>query len=143
MSRGKGKGKRTHLETFQDENKAEDMVMVNHQVERHARRMAEHDQRMAELELKKRRMDLEADGKRREAEACQLNAKYQREREKEKHDMEMLRLCLQFQLSGGGSGVSALATPAGQFGLEQQQEVFPTPNVFESMGTGIDGAYQM
>jgi hypothetical protein len=137
----KGKEKRT-LDTFQDENKTEALVLASLAADKHARKMAEHDQRMAELEIKKRRIDLEATGKHLEAEDCRIAAQHQRERERDKHDMDMLRLCLQYQGGGGGSGVvPGLATPAGQFGMEQP-EVFPTPDVFGSMGTpGNDGEY--
>jgi hypothetical protein len=83
-------------------------------------------------------MDIEANGKRLEAEDCRIAAQHQREREKEQHDMQMLRLCLQYQ---GGSGVAGVAgpatTPAAQFGMEQ----FANPGAFGDMGMGMGGNY--
>lgn len=86
----KGKGKRTRQEAFADENKVEAQVLASLATEKHARKMAEHQQKMKELEIKKHRLTQEADEKK-------LQAQYQREREKEAHEMQMLRLRLQYQ----------------------------------------------
>lgn len=82
--------------------------------------MAEHAQRMVELEIKKQRMDLDANEKRLQAEDRRLAAQHQREREKEAHDLQMFRLCLQYQ----GANAAGLE----QFGLGAQQ--FGNPAAF-------------
>jgi hypothetical protein len=46
-----------------DENKAEAAVLVSIMVDKHAHKMAEHAQCMAELGIKKQRMDIEANRK--------------------------------------------------------------------------------
>ena len=66
---------------------------------------------MAELEIKRRRIDLEANEKQLQAEDRRLAVQHQREREKEAHDLQMFRLRLQHQ----GSGTTAI----GQFGMQQ------------------------
>lgn len=120
-----------------DENKAEAAVLASIAADKHARKMAEHAQRMAELGIKKQRMDIEANGKHLEVEDRRIAAQHQREREKEQHDMQMLRLRLQYQ---GGSGVASVAGPAtapAQFGMEQ----FANPGAFGDMGMGMGGNY--
>jgi hypothetical protein len=64
----KGKAKRTRHEAFADENKAEAKTLASLTAAKHARKMAEHTQRMAELELKKWRIDTEASEKQMQAE---------------------------------------------------------------------------
>jgi hypothetical protein len=131
--------------TFQDNNAAAAGAFANATQARQEQKMAEHAQRMVELEIKKRRLDLEADGKKYEAEDRRLAAQYQREREKEQHDMAMLRLRLQFQASSGVSGVSNLASGA-QFGLDPQGQFagantsqFADPSAFGTLGMGMHG----
>jgi hypothetical protein len=86
--------------------------------------MAEHAQRMAELEIKKQRIDLEAKGKLLEAEERRIIAQHQREREREQHDMQMLRLRMQYQAVAGHGVADA------QFGMEQ----FASANTFGDTG---------
>jgi hypothetical protein len=95
--------------------------------------MAEHAQRMAELEIKKQRIDLEAKGKLLEAEERCIIAQHQREREREQHDMQMLRLRLQYQ------GVMGRGVNGEQFVMEE----FADTNTFNDvgMGMGADGSY--
>ena len=95
--------------------------------------MAEHAQRMAELGIKKQRMDIEANGKRLEAEDRRIAAQHQCEHEKEQHDMQMLHLRLQHQ---GHSGITGCATPAGS-GMEG----LVNPSAFGDMGTGMGGNF--
>ena len=79
---------------------------------------------MVELEIKKQRIDLEANEKRLD---CRITAQHQCEHEKEQHAMQMLRLQLQYQ---GASGVSGHAAPP-QFGMEP----FTDLNAFGRLGT--------
>jgi len=76
--------------------------------------MAEHAQRMVELEIKKQRMDLDANEKRLQADDRRLAAQHQREREKEAHDLQMFRLRLQYQ-GANAAGMGHM----GQFGVQQ------------------------
>jgi hypothetical protein len=135
----KSKGKRSHYEAFVDDNKAEAMVLASMNADKHTRKMAEYQHRMAELEFKKQRITLEAQGKQLEADERRIAAQYQREREKEKHEMEMLKekhememQRLRVQLQGGahlgGSGVSGLDANTAQY------EQFPASNPFGSLG---------
>ena len=78
---------------------------------------------MAELELKKQWIDVEASEKQMQVEDYRLTAQHQREREKELHDMQMLHLRLQYQ---GGT-----AAGMGQFGMTQ----FPNQGAFRGVGT--------
>ena len=121
----KGRGKRTRQEAFADENKAETEVLAAIAAEKHTRKMAEHAQWMAELEIKKQRINLEANDKRLQAEDRRIIAQHQQEREKEAHDMQMLRLRLQYQ----GAGVSGM----GQFGTTQ----FGDHGAFGGAGPGV------
>jgi hypothetical protein len=138
----KAKGKRTHQDAFADENKSEAMVLASMASDKHTRKMAEHEQRMAELGIKKQRMDLEAKGKHLEAEERLAAARFQREREKELHDLEMLRLRLQYQ---GGSGVAGVASIPGEPAATAQfsTDPFPETNAFGNLGMGLDGNYLM
>lgn len=88
--------------------------------------MAEHAQRMVELEIKKQRMALDANEKRLQAEDRRLAAQHQREREKEAHDLQMFRLRLQYQGSNA-AGIGHM----GQFRAQQ----FGDPAAF---GGGAD-----
>jgi len=115
------------------------MVLANLASDKHTRKMAEHAQRMAELDIKKQCMDLEAKGKHLEAEERLAAARYQCEREKEQHDMEMLRLRLQYQGGSGVAGISGQAATAAQFSTEP----FPDTNAFGNLGMGLDGNYLM
>jgi hypothetical protein len=99
----KAQGKRSRQEAFADENRAEAEILASLAGEKHARKMAEHAQRMVELGIKKQRLDLDATEKRLHAEDRRLTAQHQREREKEAHDLQMFRLRLQYQ----GAGASA------------------------------------
>ena len=89
-----------------DKNKAEAAALASMTADKDTRKMAEHAQRMVELEIKKQRMDIEANGKLLQAEDRRIAAQHQREREKEQHEMQMLRLRLQYQ---GGSGIAGIA----------------------------------
>jgi len=80
--------------------------------------MAKHTQCMVELEIKKQRIDLEANEKCLEAEDHQIAVQ---------HTMQMLPLQLQYQ---GASGVSGHAAPP-QFGMEP----FTDLNAFGRLGT--------
>ena len=124
----KAKGKWTHQEAFADKSKAKAEVLNKLVADKHTRKMAEYAQHMAELEIKKQRLDMEAKGKHLEAEECLATAQHQREREKKQHEMEMLRLRLQYQ-GGGLSGQQG--TAAAQFGAESfSAEPFAGPNTF-------------
>ena len=72
----KNKGKQTHQNAFVDENKSEAIVIAGLAAEKHARKMAEHEQCMAELEIKKQRLALNAKGKHLEAEERRIAAQY-------------------------------------------------------------------
>jgi hypothetical protein len=133
----KAKGKQTHVDAFQDKCKTEAIALTNLAADKHARKMAEHDQLMAKLDIKKQQLDIEAAGKRHEAEDRRIAAQHKREHEKEQHEMEMLCLHLQFQGGSEGSGVAGLVMSTVQFGMDQEQ--FPTPNVFGNLGMGIGG----
>jgi hypothetical protein len=133
----KAKGKRMHVDAFQDKCKTEAIALANLAADKHARKMAEHDQLMAKLDIKKQQLDIEAAGKHHEAEDCQIAAQHKCEHEKEQHNMEMLCLRLQFQGASGGSRVAGLVMSTAQFGMDQEQ--FPTPNAFGNLGTGIGG----
>jgi hypothetical protein len=52
----KKRGKRSHQDAFADENKAEADILATLAAGKHARKMAEHAQRMVELEIKRQRM---------------------------------------------------------------------------------------
>jgi hypothetical protein len=112
LSTSKKKGKRTRQEAFADENQAEAQIIANFNAEKHVRKMAEFAQRMAELELKKQRMALEADEKRLQVEAHRLSAQHQREREKEQYELQVLRLRLQYQ--GSNAAVGSMTFPMDQ-----------------------------
>jgi hypothetical protein len=99
----KAQGKRSRQEAFADENRAESEILASLAAEKHARKMAEHAQRMVELGIKKQRMDLDATEKRHHAEDRRLAAQHQREREKEAHDLQMFRLRLQYQGAGAAA----------------------------------------
>jgi hypothetical protein len=88
----KNKGKWSHQDAFADENKAEAEIFASLMADKHARKMAEHTQCMVELEIKKQRIDLEANEKHLEAEDHQITVQHQREHEKEQHAMQMLCL---------------------------------------------------
>jgi hypothetical protein len=92
----KNKGKRTRQDAFMDKNKQEAAALARMTADKHARKMAEHAQCMAELEIKKQRMDIETKGKLLEAEDRRIAAQHQCEHEKEQHEMQMLRLRLQY-----------------------------------------------
>jgi hypothetical protein len=129
----KNKGKHSHQDTFVDETKAEATALANLASDKHVHRMAE-------LDIKKQQMALDAQGKQLEAEECLVAARHQHEREKEQHDMEML--CLRLQLQGGGSGstgVTGQAATAPQFGAE----VFPNTTAFGNLGMGLNSNYHM
>ena len=64
----KVQGKRSRQEAFADENQAKAEIFASLAGEKHARKMAEHAQRMVELGIKKQRIDLEAIEKRHQAE---------------------------------------------------------------------------
>lgn len=116
------------------------MVLANLASDKHTRKMAEFAQRLAELEIKKQRLDLDAKVKRLEAEERLEAARHQREREKEQHDMEMLRLRLQYQGTGASvSSVPGQAATAAQFGMEP----FADTDAFGSLGGGLDGNFLM
>jgi hypothetical protein len=121
-----------------DENKAQATVLASIMVDKHARKMAEHAQCMAELGIKKQWIDIEANRKRLEAKDRRLAAQYQRKRKKEQHDMQMLCLHLQYQ---GGSGITGCAAPAAQF--VPGMEGLVSPSAFEDMGTEMGGNYLM
>ena len=110
----KNKGKRSRQDAFADENKAEAEIFASLSADKHARKKAEHAQRMVELEIKKQRIDLEANAKHLEAEDCQITAQHQCKHKKEQHTMQMLRLQLQYQ---GASGISGLVLPWLTFGI--------------------------
>jgi hypothetical protein len=121
----KASGKCSRQEAFADENRAEAEILASLAGEKHARKMAEHAQRMVELGIKKQRLDLDATEKRHHAEDRRLAAQHQREREKEAHDLQMFRLRLQYQGAGaqfgnvnafGGGGVPAANDAIEQFG---------------------------
>ena len=138
------------------------MVIAGLAAEKHACKMAEHEQRMAELEIKKQRLALDAKGKHLEAEERRIAAQHQRDREREQHNMQMLHLWLQYQQgvsgSSGISGVSGVDTTA-QFGMEQcglgslglaadggqfgteHHEQYAGSNTFGNLGIGLDGTY--
>jgi len=107
-----------------DKNKAEAEVLANLGAAKHARRMAEHAQHMAKLELKKQWIDVEASEKQMQAEDHQTTAKHQWECEKEVHDLQMLCLCIQYQGTSTAAGM-------GQFGMTQ----FAGPETFKGVGT--------
>ncbi|KAF8222864.1 hypothetical protein L208DRAFT_1381681 [Tricholoma matsutake] len=65
------------------------------------------------LEIKKQRINLEANKKQLQAEECWIIAQHQWECEKEAHNIQMLHLHLQYQ-EAGGSGVGQFRTA--QFG---------------------------
>ena len=123
----KSKGKWSRQDAFADKNKAEAEIFATLTADKHARKMAEHTQRMVELEIKKQQIDLEANEKRLDAEDHQITAQHQSEHEKEQHAMQMLHLQLQYQ---GASGVSGHAAPP-QFGMEP----FTDLDVFGRLGT--------
>ena len=110
----KTRGKRSRQEAFADENKAEAEILATLAAEKHTWKMAEHAQRMVELEIKKQRIDLEANEKWLQAEDRCLAAQYQREREKEAHDLQMFRLRLQYQgASTPNAGQFVASSPDG------------------------------
>jgi len=121
----KGREKHTRQEAFADENKAETEVLTAIAAEKHTQKMVEHVQWMAELEIKKQRINLEANNKWLQAEDHRIIAQHQWEHEKEVHDMQMLRLRLQYQ----GAGVSSM----GQFGTTQ----FGDHGAFGGAGPGV------
>jgi hypothetical protein len=95
---------------------------------------------MAELDIKKQRMALDAQRKQLEAEERLVAAWHQHKCEKERHDMEML--CLHLQLQGGGlgsTGVTGQAAAAPQF----RAEAFPNTTAFGNLGMGLDSNYHM
>ena len=83
----KVQGKRSRQEAFADENRAEAEILASLAGEKHARKMAEHAQRMVELGIKKQCLDLDATEKRLHAEDRRLAAQHQRECEKEAHNL--------------------------------------------------------
>jgi hypothetical protein len=125
-----------HQDTFMNENKAEAAVLVSITVDKHACRMVEHAQCMAELGLKKQQMELEATRKQLEAKDRQIATQHEHEHEKEQHNMQMLCLHLQYQ---GGSGVTGCATPTSQFGLGMDGLV--NPSACGDIGTEMGGSY--
>jgi hypothetical protein len=124
-----------HQNAFMDKNKAEATVLVSITADKHAHKMAEHAQCMAELGIKKQQMDIEANRKRLKAKDCWIATQHQHEHEKEQPDMRMLCLCLQHQ---GCSGITGCATPAG-LGMEG----LANPSAFRDMGTGMGGNFLM
>ena len=91
----KTQGKCSHQEGFVDENWARAKILATLAAEKHTRKMAEHAQWMAELEIKKQHMDLEVNDKWLQAEDHRIAAQHQQEHEKEAHDLQMFHLCLQ------------------------------------------------
>ena len=73
----KTKGKQMHQDAFMDKNKAEGAVLTSITADKHACKMAEHAQCMAELGIKKQQMDIEANRKHLEAEDCQIATQHQ------------------------------------------------------------------
>ena len=161
----KNKGKWTHQDAFVDENKSKAMVIAGLAAEKHAHKMAEHKQCMAELEIKKQWLALDVKGKHLEAGECRIAAQHQRDREREQHNMQMLCLRLQYQQgvseSSGISGISGisgvdttaqfgmeqgglrslgLAADGGQFGTEHHEQ-YAGSNTFGYLGIGLDGTY--
>jgi hypothetical protein len=120
-----------------DENKAEAAALASMTADKHTRKMAEHAQLMAELEIKKQQMDIEANRKLLQAEDRRIAAQHQREREKKQHEMQMLHLCLQYQGGSGVAGIAQPTAPATQFGMEG----FANPGAFGGMGMGMNGNY--
>jgi type I site-specific restriction endonuclease len=107
----KARGKHSCQEAFADENKAEAEILATFAAEKHTQKMVEHAQWMAELEIKKQHIDLEASEKQLQAEDHWLTAQHQWEHEKEAHDLQMFCLHLQYQ------GANAIGV--GQFGAQQ------------------------
>jgi hypothetical protein len=64
----KGKGKRSYLDAFTEDCKNDAQYSHDVDANKHSRKMAEHEQRMAELAIKRSRMDLEAQAKKLEIE---------------------------------------------------------------------------
>jgi hypothetical protein len=83
----KNKGKHSHQDAFVDETKAKATALANLASDKHVHRMVE-------LDIKKQRMALNAQGKQLEAKERLVAAWHQCEHEKEWHDMEMLHLRL-------------------------------------------------
>ena len=73
----KKRGKCSHQDAFADENKAKAEILATLAAEKHAQKMAEHAQHMVELEIKKQRMDLDANEKRLQSEDRRLAAQHQ------------------------------------------------------------------
>jgi hypothetical protein len=112
------------------------MVLESITLAKRDRKMADCAQRLAELDIKKQRLDMEAKMKQLEVEERLAKARYEREREKDKHDLEMLRMRLQYQ---GVPGISGQVPNAGQFNAEP----FPDTSAFGDLGMGLDGNYLM
>jgi hypothetical protein len=147
----KAKGKRSYLEAFEEEMKAEPMIYATLSADKQSRRMAEreqrlaeHEQKMAELHLRKHQYDLKAKEKAYEselkvkqtefdAEERRMAAQHQREREKEKHEEDMLRLRLRLEYQtrlGGGESSGGI----GLAGASVPFDPFANPDPFGTLG---------
>jgi hypothetical protein len=100
----KGKGKQLFQEAFADDSQNDAMVYASLTADKHTCKMAEHQQHMAELEIKKQCLTLKAQTKQLEADEHCIAAQHQCNCERELYEMELLRICMQYQGGGGPLG---------------------------------------
>ncbi|KAJ7085306.1 hypothetical protein C8R44DRAFT_752903 [Mycena epipterygia] len=124
-------GKRSRTDAFADETEKQNKILAGFGKDKHDRRMAELAVKRQKLEVDLQRESLAAEERRLAAEDRRREAEHKREREREQHQLMLLRMQLTMQHGRGGNGINN----AGFLGGDLDVDMFG--------GFGADGGAAM
>ncbi|KAJ7487737.1 hypothetical protein B0H11DRAFT_2230462 [Mycena galericulata] len=126
----KPRGKRSHAEAFAAETQKQNEILAALGKNKHDRRMAELSVKRQRLENDIQRENLAAEERRLAAEDRRREAEHKREREREQHQLMMMRMQLTMQNGNGFGGRGGMGNGGFMGGSEMDE-------IFAAIGDGV------